>query len=1009
METRVQSPASVVRPRDGRFLRTFVLASLLISTAGHAAPARAEAIPWLRIGAKAGADYQGDGLAVSPSAGGVRLRCVFQHLEGEVAREGLWLNSPGTNSAIDRFRILATAVGRGTGEWSSGLPPALLREAGTVAIGAKTARYIRPRLVEEYSVSVDGVRQDFLVLHRPCGEGKLRLQMAVAGAKAEALVDGARLVLNGSGRRLAYSRLRVTDAHGLELAARLEVTSANSLAVLVNDAAAVYPVRIDPTFSDENWISMGGLPGTDLRVYAAVVDGSNNLYLGGDFTIAGDVFANRIAKWNGNSWSALGSGVNGSVWALTVSGGDLYVGGSFTTAGGSPANGIAKWNGSGWSEVGWGLDGSAYAFAVSGGDLYVGGFFTTLTNVGGGTVGANRIAKWDGSSWSAVGWGVNGSVNAVAVSGSDLYLGGLFTTATNSGGATVTANRIAKWNGSNWSALGSGVNNSVDALAVSGSDLYVGGFFTTATNGGGGTVTVNRVAKWNGSSWSALGSGMPDRVLALAVAGSNVYAGGYFTTAGGIGATNIARWNGNSWSALGSGLSGNFANSFFSVYALAVSSNYLFAGGGITMAGTNAANRVALWDGNSWSALAAGFNFQVNALAVSSNCLYVGGSFRAAGGGPADRVVKWDGSSWTTLGTGLNNSVVALAVSGSELYVGGRFTNAGGTSASRIAKWDGISWSALGVGVNGDVNALAVSGGDLYVGGGFTTAGGSPASYIAKWNGSSWSPLASGMNNSVYALAVSGSNVYAGGYFTNAGGNAANFVAEWNGSSWTALGAGVSNGDNGTAVYALAFSSSNLYAGGDFTMAGGSAANYAAKWDGSSWSALGAGLGHKVNALAVSGTDLYAGGGWPMPSAGNESNYVAKWDGGSWTALGSGVGGTDSFVNALAVSGSDLYVGGSFFTAGGQVSPYLARAVINPAPALASPPFLDGGDFVVRYAGTPTSTYTIQFTESLSPVNWQTVTNLTAPLTNAGLGVGVFEFREALVIPGERFYRAVGP
>ena len=46
------------------------------------------------------------------------------------------------------------------------------------------------------------------------------------------------------------------------------------LAVLVNDAEAVYPVRIDPTFSDANWIGMGQVPGTDRDVYAAAVDGS---------------------------------------------------------------------------------------------------------------------------------------------------------------------------------------------------------------------------------------------------------------------------------------------------------------------------------------------------------------------------------------------------------------------------------------------------------------------------------------------------------------------------------------------------------------------------------------------------------------------------------------------------------------------------------------------------------------------------------------------------------------
>jgi len=84
-------------------------------TAGSADPAPAKtSIPWSQIGAKAGADYQGDGLAVSPTADGARLRCVFQRLEGEATREGLWLTSTVTNGVNDRFRVVAAQVGRVT-------------------------------------------------------------------------------------------------------------------------------------------------------------------------------------------------------------------------------------------------------------------------------------------------------------------------------------------------------------------------------------------------------------------------------------------------------------------------------------------------------------------------------------------------------------------------------------------------------------------------------------------------------------------------------------------------------------------------------------------------------------------------------------------------------------------------------------------------------------------------------------------------------------------------------
>jgi hypothetical protein len=296
-------------------------------------------------------------------------------------------------------------------------------------VADRLARFIRPGLTEEYSVSMDGVRQDFVTEQRLAGEGLLRVELNQSGAQAQPMVNGARLVLEGRGRKLAYSRLRVMDAQGQELAARLEVTVATRLAVVVDDAAATYPVRIDPTFSDADWVSLGGLPGADDAVNAAKMDGSGNLYIVGYFTIVGDPFANRVAKWNGKAWLALGAGMNSNVWALAVSGTNLYAGGSFTTAGGIAANAIAKWNGSVWSALGSGMGGTSpevYALAVSGADLYAGGEFTTA-----GGPAANYIARWDGSAWSALGSGMSGTVYALAVPGANLYVGGAFTTAGN--------------------------------------------------------------------------------------------------------------------------------------------------------------------------------------------------------------------------------------------------------------------------------------------------------------------------------------------------------------------------------------------------------------------------------------------------------------------------------------------------------------------------------------------------------------------------------------------------
>src|SRR5882762_2352853 len=83
-------------------------------------------------------------------------------------------------------------------------------------------------------------------------------------------------------------------------------------------ALGFLPVTAQPGFTDANWISLGGLPGADFIVNAAVVDTKGNLYVGGFFTTVGGVSANCIAKWDGANWSALGSGMAGGASGLST-------------------------------------------------------------------------------------------------------------------------------------------------------------------------------------------------------------------------------------------------------------------------------------------------------------------------------------------------------------------------------------------------------------------------------------------------------------------------------------------------------------------------------------------------------------------------------------------------------------------------------------------------------------------------------------------------------------------
>jgi hypothetical protein len=120
-------------------------ALMATQAAGLAATNAPSAIPWNEIGAKAGADYMGDGLAVAPTGSGARLHCVFQRLDGEATPEGLWLTSTVTNTVSDRFRVTAMAVG--------GQRPALFLR---LAVPRQRPAFL-PRPIIALNPSVDGL------------------------------------------------------------------------------------------------------------------------------------------------------------------------------------------------------------------------------------------------------------------------------------------------------------------------------------------------------------------------------------------------------------------------------------------------------------------------------------------------------------------------------------------------------------------------------------------------------------------------------------------------------------------------------------------------------------------------------------------------------------------------------------------------------------------------------------------------------------------------------------
>jgi hypothetical protein len=562
--------------------------------------------------------------------------------------------------------------------------------------------------------------------------------------------------------------------NGVSWSALGDGTNAEVLTILVSgsnlyiggsftSAGTVGALRV-ARWDGSTWSAMGS-GFTDYVKALTIFQGS--LYAGGAFTMSGGTTVNRIAKWNGTSWEGLADGFTSSgarVMCLASSAYLLYAGGIFTKSGTTPLANIAQWDGTAWSSVGSGLMTGVTALLYHNMKLYAGGNFSSPAH----------IAQWDGTTWSGLGAGINSNVYSITTDGTNIYAAGEFTMA---GGSSAI--RIAKWDGANWSALSTGLSYTANSLVWDGLKLFVGGQFPLSLRSWDGSAFSTTDHKFDKPNGDVI-------VNSICLIGNTVYIGGTFNSVGGVAANNIAKWNGTNWSALGTGTDGT-------VYALATDGTNLFAGGFYYHVGGITTQSIGMWNGTSWSAVGGGIPGYVYDMIYSNGSLFVGGSFNTVNGlGVAAKMIaRWDGSNWSMLGTGLNSTVYAIAVSGTDIYAGGEFTTAGGISASKIARWDGSSWSALGAGLSAAPSTIVVSGTSLYAGGSFATAGGVSVNNIARWDimGGTWNALGTGTNGGVACLVFEGGLLYAGGAFTQAGGGATSYIAKWNGSSWSSLGA----------------------------------------------------------------------------------------------------------------------------------------------------------------------------------------------------------------------------
>lgn len=340
----------------------------------------------------------------------------------------------------------------------------------------------------------------------------------------------------------------------------------------------------------------------------------------------------------------------------------------------------------------------------------------------------------------------------------------------------------------NWGPVGTGVGDGAGPMAVYNGELYVGGWFTKA-----GGISVNHIAKWNGSTWSAVGSGVNGFIRTMIVYNGELYVGGGFDTAGGQPVLNIAKWNGISWSAIGGSMG-------------------LGPNGGF-----------------------------VSSMAVFNNNLIIAGTFGSINNSAAYGLVSWNGISWTNMGVGIGVSAPEsyLLAYDSVLYVGGHFNTYGGIACNSIVQWNGSKWTSLGNGViyqlsySGYVNTECRYNNEVFIGGTFDSASGLSDSAAIFWNGANWDPVlaTSGFSyQTVYSSIVANNKLYIGGSFYNLNGKYIYNICSWDGSKWDSVGSGLGIlGDTG--VEHLCIYNNALYATGEFTNPSGFTHYYISKFD----------------------------------------------------------------------------------------------------------------------------------------------------------------------------------
>ncbi|MCB2229671.1 T9SS type A sorting domain-containing protein [bacterium] len=599
-------------------------------------------------------------------------------------------------------------------------------------------------------------------------------------------------------------------------------------------------------------------------VYALhVFDGK--LYAGGSFYLndSSDVFGKEnLAVLNGGNWQWVYGYADDTVFAISDFNGYLVIGGAFHNVGGNSAAKVAYLDGTRWNRFENTLGGSVYSIATYRGDLIVAGSIDYRYPPGGMTEWIGSVARWNGTRFVSLNMGFSmiSSIRKPRVYDLLVRSDRLIACGYMDYALSEYVHNVASWDGSSWHAIGGGIDSTgwalIDyrdtvmvasgraVLAWNGAswsprgDPATGGSIRTLSYtsrysivaGGAFTAVGDKAANYlvtysTSQGWLPVTTGVNASVTDITVFDNRLFVVGSFSRVAQQRAFRVAALDGSSWANVGS--LQNYPQ------CLATFDGQLYAAGAFGNPTLPVMYPFQAFDGaGSWSLAGPTIGPwpAAQSMPVVAAVEYDG---RLVAGGLCPFLVppflsSWSGTGgWQPLGLQPNGQVMALTTYRGQLVVGGAFTSIGGIAANCIAFFDGSEWSSPGGGMDGVVYAFAEYRGLLIAGGTFLTAGGQPAARIAAWDGDHWAQLGDGLDGAVRALTEYGSRLVAGGLFTQAGGVEASHIAAWDEHGWNPLGSGVDG-----LVLTLCTHDTSLYVGGSFSEAGAKSSPFFARWDG---------------------------------------------------------------------------------------------------------------------------------------------------------------------------------